>query len=428
MAYPTLKVSIAFDDGPYVESPTWTDITSMVLSASIHRGRSDDFDLSFVSTANLTLDNNTRLFDPFNTSGTYANKLTPRRQIKIEGTTNSVTYSIFRGFVNGFPVKWMNSGKMSTVSIEAFDLLSLLNTTVLKSDFADIYTRSLNPVHYWKCNDANGSTQITDFGSQGKVLTATGAVFVPKFPLGRGLSAAAADTTDATYQYVASTSPSTGDLTLSFWAQWNNESNQDTIIQIGGNGTNDQLLISGNQTHSSYKGLQVMTQTGASIGYCKTNTAKTPTNVIAKHYAITYTKSSGAVEIFINGISVGSTSSTVSGINFFPINKMMVQSVTTQDIAVFDSVLTATQIQKLYLYGDGSSSESTADRMTQLYKQTDLWNSGTSTMSSLVSVHTGSVGTVNGVPEPDATVTTALQDVMETEGRSEEHTSELQSH
>jgi len=73
MAYPTPIVEIAFDDGPYVASPTWTDVSQYVRRMSIDRGRSDDW-ADFNGTATVVLNNRTRLFDPYYTSGTYYGK------------------------------------------------------------------------------------------------------------------------------------------------------------------------------------------------------------------------------------------------------------------------------------------------------------------------------------------------------------------
>jgi hypothetical protein len=44
MPFPVAKVEIAFDHGPYVVSPTWTDVTSYVREMTTDRGRSDDWD------------------------------------------------------------------------------------------------------------------------------------------------------------------------------------------------------------------------------------------------------------------------------------------------------------------------------------------------------------------------------------------------
>ena len=56
MAYPQPKVYVAFNDGPYVLSPTWTEITTSVRSMSIDRGRGGDWD-TFSGSANVVLNN-----------------------------------------------------------------------------------------------------------------------------------------------------------------------------------------------------------------------------------------------------------------------------------------------------------------------------------------------------------------------------------
>jgi hypothetical protein len=148
---------MSFVDSPYVASPTWVDITQYVREISVKRGRQNDLQQFPSGSATLTLDNRTRLFDPFNTAGTYYGNLKPRRQIKIEGVYASVTYPVFRGFVAGFPVQYMQGGKDSIVEIDCFDALGLLASETTDSDLLTKYTQSLSPFDYWKCNDLAAS-------------------------------------------------------------------------------------------------------------------------------------------------------------------------------------------------------------------------------------------------------------------------------
>jgi len=116
MAFPVAIVEIAFDDGPYVASPTWTNVTSYVREMTTNRGRSNDWD-SFEGSAEVVLSNLDRRFDPFNASGPYYGKLTPRRQIRITATYGGTTYPVFRGYVNGWPPVWTDAGYDSTVTL-----------------------------------------------------------------------------------------------------------------------------------------------------------------------------------------------------------------------------------------------------------------------------------------------------------------------
>ena len=120
---PVVGVFISFIDGPYVVEPTWVEVTQYVRDINVRRGRGNDLQQFPSGSATVTLDNRARLFDPFNTAGTYYGNLKPRRQIKIVGQWAGVTYPIFRGFIAGWPVGYTEGGKDSTVQIDCFDAL-----------------------------------------------------------------------------------------------------------------------------------------------------------------------------------------------------------------------------------------------------------------------------------------------------------------
>ena len=115
-----LIIEIAFDDGPYVVSPTWTDVTTYVRGFETSRGVPDDWTLQADGSASVTLSNRDRRFDPFNTSGPYYGKLLPRRQIRIRATSGGTTYDVFRGFIAGWPPEWTDAGYDSTVTLSCF--------------------------------------------------------------------------------------------------------------------------------------------------------------------------------------------------------------------------------------------------------------------------------------------------------------------
>jgi hypothetical protein len=176
MPYPVVKVEIGFNDGPYVASPSWTDITSYVREISIRRGRSDEFQDFDAGTASLTLDNRSRIFDPTNTAGTYYGKLLPRKQIKITATNNGTVYPVYRGYITGWPMSITEAGFDATVTLECYDALGLLANEELPDDLADYYIRSLSPRHYWPLTDPidpqNYSSQrLQDFGNSPQPLS-----------------------------------------------------------------------------------------------------------------------------------------------------------------------------------------------------------------------------------------------------------------
>jgi hypothetical protein len=416
MAVPTLIVEIAFDHGPYVVSPTWTDVSSDVTHVSIHRGRSDDFDKNFTATANFVLNNNDRKYDPFNSSGTYFGKLTPRRQIRIRGTANGTTYDMFRGFVNGFPVTWADAGKTSTVTVDCFDAMSLLQSTIIKNDYADIYTRSLNPYHYFKCSDPSGNTVIKDFGTAATNLNVSGGqaneTLVAKYSLGLALSGTSADVANTNYTKTSAVTPATGDASISFWASFPDSSNQNPIISISyptsPTPIGPLIEITGNNPTTGL--LKVRLNNDSLFDY-ETRTDVKVSTTIPSHYVVTYTASSGSINIFVNGVNRTGTSlvSPLTGVKLFPTRIVSLSSAVLQEVAMFNYLLSNSQIVNLYQYGAGNKTESTSARAANILALSEV-------PAGLYNVHSTSVGEISGSPEPNTNIADALYEAMNTEG------------
>jgi len=188
VAKPTVRVRVAFGDGPYVDPPTYTDVTAYVRSVNTSRGRTDDWQNFDSGNATVVFDNRDRRFDPTHASGPYYGNLLPRRQIRIDATVDSVTYyNIFRGFIDGWPVNLTDAGYDSTVTVNCYDALGLLSQDKCPDSWSDNYIQTLNPTRYYKLDDqinpANIPTtagtlsnlQLKDYGSDRVNLTATAA-------------------------------------------------------------------------------------------------------------------------------------------------------------------------------------------------------------------------------------------------------------
>ena len=179
---PAVGVFVAWTDGPYVASPSWTEITPYVRQINIRRGRQDDLQQFPPGTAQLVLDNRDRLFDPFNTAGANYANLKPRKQIKIVANWNSVEYPLYRGYIAGWPVEYTDAGFDSTVTIDCFDGLGLMANEIVPTDWADFYTRAQNPTVYFKGDDSQGTAIIRDAISNGaKFLFNTNSATNPNF-------------------------------------------------------------------------------------------------------------------------------------------------------------------------------------------------------------------------------------------------------
>lgn len=134
MTSPTIKVQVAFDDGPLEADPsTWYDITQYVRAGSFRQGRDNELDQASAGVLNLTLDNRSRTFDPFYTSGPYYGKLKARKQIRLYAVWDETDYIMFRGLVAGWPVS-PSVDRDSVCQIEAYDLLSYLSEFNLPPD------------------------------------------------------------------------------------------------------------------------------------------------------------------------------------------------------------------------------------------------------------------------------------------------------
>jgi hypothetical protein len=104
----------------------WADITDYVTDVSVSRGRSRQLDAFNAGTASITLRNESRLFDPSNTAGTYFGGIVPRRPVRI--TVNGA--QIFNGYVDDYGLQW-TTDTTGTTTVTCSDGFTLLAATAL---------------------------------------------------------------------------------------------------------------------------------------------------------------------------------------------------------------------------------------------------------------------------------------------------------
>jgi len=136
MAVPTTKVYIGFNlpaagsnlfilDDPtqgllnsvYVlGGDVLTDVTNYVASVSVNRGKSRELDRYTAGNASVSLHNDSRIFDPYNTESIYYTQIVPRKPIVIEVNGERV----FTGFIDDWDLTYDISGK-SFANVAAVD-------------------------------------------------------------------------------------------------------------------------------------------------------------------------------------------------------------------------------------------------------------------------------------------------------------------
>lgn len=372
MPYPTPIIEIAFDDGPYVVSPTWTDVTAYVREFGTSRGVPDDWTLQADGSATVTLSNRDRRFDPFNTSGPYYGKLLPRRQIRIRATSSGTTYDVFRGFIAGWPPEWTDAGYDSTVTLSCFDALQLLGSSSMPADWARPYIESLNPRHYYPCdepiNSFDANQIIKDYGSF--PLNMTGSANITNgSEVAAGLKSNSLAAIGASAATIYSPAIAATSFTVSFWATLG-EGNASGFIGIadwacGYLASVDNLVVIVGDS-----------------GTVRTWVPTTDFDIYQPHfYAFTYNSGSKTIELFIDGVLVG-TSVTSTATATATYERVAVTGGEFQQICVWTSILTQTQLQTIYNYSKANFPESTSARFNRIIAETPFSASLTSAPAS----------------------------------------------
>ena len=413
---PTLGVFVAFDDGPYVASPNWTEITHYVREASITRGRSDDYTQFPTATATLTLDNLDRVFDPFNTSSPYNGKLIPRRQIKIEAVANSTNHTIYRGFVAGWPVCWTDNGYDSTTTVDCFDLFGLLASTELPVDWAYQVTTDLRPVDYYRLDEPAGVAQFRNLGSNPRPLPLYGT-----FSHSKEASLASGLAFDSWNLEARKDEPALDtvlkDYSFSWWVRNSLAASQN----IGGSVAN----FSAGQYGIGMFGIYLRNATPAnSVIYFRVTDWKAGLetfssvgaqffNDLPQHIVVVPT-ASGTPTIYINGQAVPVTLLSTSPLTG-PIASserrdfLSLGQGTFQEVAVFDQSLTAADAASIYGAATNGYIETTSARAQRIMNTTDV-------PASLISITTDPVATVADFGTGSRYVLPELQTVADSEG------------
>lgn len=132
---PGFSVEIAFGYTWQDADPSWTDVSEYVLDSpgfDIDRGRSRELDSFQTGSASFTLINDDRRFDPFYEDGPYYGDLKPNVPVRIR-VEWGLTYTTFRGFVDGWPQTYTPANVTAYVPINCSDAFKLVSALALTS-------------------------------------------------------------------------------------------------------------------------------------------------------------------------------------------------------------------------------------------------------------------------------------------------------
>jgi hypothetical protein len=382
MPFPTPKVEIAFDDGPYVVSPTWTDVTSYVREMSIDRGRSDDWG-TFDGSASVVLSNLDRRFDPFNTAGPYYGKLLPRRQIRLSGVTTFGTFNVFRGFVDGWPPVWTDAGKDSTVTLSCMDALGLLASETLPADWSRGYILSTAPRHYYPCDDPIGpftaNQTLKDYGSVPLDMATTAAASSgSQLAVGLVNSSVTGTGSDAANSALGAVNNSPGSFSVSCWVIPDSSLSGSVFLQ--GYMNNHGFFFSFDNATGKFR-VEVTEPTFGNSKVATTNIAGWDSGM-PRMMSFTWNNASRAITIYIDGILIANTTANVGGI-YIPFNELVnIGTGSVQQVIVWDGVQTQAVLQEIYRGSTAQFPSTTAQRFTGIIQNTPFSTALTSPPSA----------------------------------------------
>ncbi len=378
MPYPVAVVEIAFTDGPYVVSPTWTDVTSYVRGMDISRGVPDDWTLQADGSATVTLSNRDRRFDPFNTTGPYYGNLLPRRQIRIRATFSSTTYDVFRGFIAGWPPEWTDAGTDSTVTLFCFDALQLLGSSSLPADWSRDYILSQSPRHYYPCDEPvtpyTGTSTLKDYGSIPLNITASatainGGELAPGLP-GNSIQAAVSSAGTSGF---ATTAANT-DFSVSMWAVMDSTS-ATTGGAVGAYG----WAIGWDPNTGQY----VVTIQDQAAGLTRTYTSSnTYDGSQPSHVTFSFNVTSKALVLMVDGVIGATTSATAGAIIIIVGENVALGTGQFQQVCVWTGLIAQATVQEIIRRSKAVFPETTSARFNRIIAETPFSASLTSVPAS----------------------------------------------
>jgi len=109
------------------------EITSLVQSVAVRRGRTRVTDSFDAGTCSVTLFDSAGVFNPDNGSSPLVGYVKPLRQFRVTATVDGTEYILFAGFTDAYSYTYETGVGASLVTIEATDAFRLLNLATIST-------------------------------------------------------------------------------------------------------------------------------------------------------------------------------------------------------------------------------------------------------------------------------------------------------
>lgn len=366
---PTLTVEIDKTNQPTNPTRVWTDITGYVRTLTFTlSGRNDEFQRTTPGVLQLVVNNRDDAALRFETLG-----VTKAQWVRVSATWQGTTYRLWQGVIEELVRQWPSMGQDATINLTAVDGLKLcrlydLAGTTFPAQRVDQRVAAILaligfpvgypnavagfvPSLYWRLGESSG-TNAADASGNGRSGTYGAGVTLGQTGALVGDANTAVSLTNTSTSVVTSTySPFVAGSKRTFmgWAKRTATTDADTLFSDAASVVFLQLA-SGNENvvfqcpASNQNGLFQVTWSAAWPGTGQW-----------VHWALVYDANATVAELFIGGVSqgqqtvvggtfTGATTFTVGGTSN-PFNGQV------DEVAVFESALTARQIATIYQAG-----------------------------------------------------------------------------
>ncbi len=222
MGFPSVLADVAFASDPLAVAPVWTDVSAYLHGFKFKRGRGREiFERVQPGTGTLRLRNIDGRFTPENTASPYYPNVRTRKPMRLRATWDAVTYALFRGYIERWPVDFEGKRGMPAIEVPFYDAFGYFNRVGLRPYRTEVLEDA--PLTYWALDEAAGVSTGADLGSLVAPVTFIGGPGRRTGPFPGGRQVVNWDGTD----HAENTAPPaalniTGALTVEFWARFDN--------------------------------------------------------------------------------------------------------------------------------------------------------------------------------------------------------------